>query len=136
VGRHIPQARSDPQSGFHTPLSFGPPLFWHYRPFRCRNNSDFLRFLSESSAMIDAQAALRLPLVHHLVQHRMLYLAPWMSRKVPAADGDLEGPTGPDLHRELAQAGAHAAGKPDRDLTQFSTEVPGIQLLMQRGQAV
>jgi hypothetical protein len=94
------------------------------------------RFLSEGSAVIDAQAALRLPLVHHLVQHRVLDLAPWMSCKVPAADRDLERPTGPDLHRELAQPGAHPAGKPDRDLTQSSTEVPGIQLLMQRGQPV
>jgi hypothetical protein len=39
--------------------------------------------------MIDPQAALRLPLVHHLVQHRVLDLGPRMSGQVPATDRDL-----------------------------------------------
>jgi hypothetical protein len=58
--------------------------------------------------MIDPEAAFRLPLVHHLMQHGVLDLGPRMSCQVPAANGDLQRPAGPDLHRQLTQPGAHA----------------------------
>ena len=86
--------------------------------------------------MIDPEPTLRLPLVHHLVQHRVLDLGPRVSGEVPAADRDLQRLAGANLHCQLTQPGAHAAGQPDRDLAQCSAEMLGIQLMMKSCQPV
>ncbi len=66
--------------------------------------------------MIDLKPGFGLPLVYHLMQQGVLDLGPGVPRDVTPADGNAEGAAGPDLHRELAQPGAHAAREPDRDL--------------------
>jgi hypothetical protein len=86
--------------------------------------------------VIYAQSALRLPLVHHLVQQRVLDLGPGMTSEMPATDSDLQRPARPNLNRQLTQPGPHAAGQTDGDLTERSTEMPGIQLMMERDQLV
>jgi hypothetical protein len=62
-----------------------------YRPFRSWDDTYLSRFQAERSAMIDPKPGLGLPLVNHLVQHRVLDLGPGMSCDVPAADGDFQG---------------------------------------------
>ena len=104
-----------------------------YRPLRSRYHTDLPRLLAKRSAVIDPEPTLRLPLVHHLVQHCMLDLGPRMSSQVPATDRDLERLAGPDLHCQLTQPGAHAAGQSNRNLAQCSTEVLGIELMMKTG---
>jgi len=86
--------------------------------------------------MIDPKPGFGLPLVHHLVQHGMLDLGPCVPRDVTPADGDIEWAAGPDLNRELTQAGAHAAGEPDRDLAQGPAEVLRVQSLVKAGEPV
>ena len=86
--------------------------------------------------MVDPKVGFRLPLMHHLVQHRVLDLAPGMTSQVSATDGDLERFAGPNVHGELAQAGTHPAGEPNRDLAQNAVEVAGVQLPVQCGQLV
>jgi hypothetical protein len=81
--------------------------------------------------VVDPESALRLPLVYHLVQHRVLDLGPRVTSEVPAADRDLQRLAGSDLHRQLTEPGAHAAGQPDRNFAQRSTKMLGIQLLME-----
>jgi hypothetical protein len=39
------------------------------------------------------------------------------------AQGELDRPAGPDIHRELTQPEAHSAGEPDRNLSQRPAEV-------------
>ena len=80
--------------------------------------------------MIDSEPVLGLPLVHHLVEHRVLDLGPRVPSEVPAADRDLQWLPGPDFHGQLAQPGAHAAGQPDRNFPECSPEVLGIQPMM------
>jgi hypothetical protein len=78
--------------------------------------------------MIDRQSRFRLPLMHHLVQHGVLDLGPWVPSDVPPAYAQLERPAGADVHRELPQPGTHAARKPDPDLLEGTVEVPGVEL--------
>jgi hypothetical protein len=40
--------------------------------------------------MVDGLAGFRLPLMHHLVEHRMSHLRPVVPGDVPPADPDLE----------------------------------------------
>jgi hypothetical protein len=72
--------------------------------------------------------------MHHLVQQRVLDLGPTVPGDVPAAQGELHRPAGPNVHRELAQPAAHAAGEPDRDLSQCTTEMLRVQLPVPRFQ--
>jgi hypothetical protein len=97
-----------------------------HRPLRSRDHPHLPCLPAECSAVIDAKAALRLPLVHHFVQHRVLDLGPGMPGQVPPADCDLQRLAGPNLNRQLTQPGPHAAGQPDWDLPQRSSEVFGI----------
>ena len=53
--------------------------------------------------MIHRQAGLRLPLVHHLVQQRVLHLGPRVPRDVATADRDLDRLPGAEVHAELAE---------------------------------
>ncbi len=85
--------------------------------------------------MIDLKPGLRLPLVDHLMQQRVLNLAPRVPRDVAAADGNTEWTSGSDLHRELTEAGAHAARYPDRNLPQRPTEVLEVELPVQAHQS-
>jgi len=80
--------------------------------------------------MIDSDPDLGLPLMYHLMEHGVFDLGPWVSCQVTAADRDLQRLSGPDVHGQLSQAGAHSAGKPDRDLAQRSAEVPDVQLVV------
>jgi len=86
--------------------------------------------------MIDPESGLGLPLVHHLMEHGVLDLRPGMVSKVTPADSDLHWRPGPDAHRQLTETGAHPAGKPDRNLAQRPTEVPSVQILVKRDEAV
>ena len=64
--------------------------------------------------MIHGQTGLRLPLVHHLVEERVLDFGPRMPCDVASADGDLDRLPGPDVHAQLTEPAAHPAGEPDR----------------------
>jgi len=86
--------------------------------------------------MIHSKSGLGLPLVYHLVQQGVLDLGPCVPRDVTPADGDIEWAAGPDLNRELTQAGTHAAGEPDRDLAQGPAEVLRVQSLVKAGEPV
>jgi hypothetical protein len=73
----------------------------------------------------------RLPLVHHLVEHGVLHFGPGMAQHVAPADRDLARPAAPDIHHDLTEAGAHPAGQSDRDHPQGSSEMVGIESLVQ-----
>ncbi len=86
--------------------------------------------------MIDSKPGFGLPLVYHLMQQGVLDLGPCVPRDVTPADGNVECAAGPDLHRELAEAGAHAAREPDRDLAQGPAKVLSVQPLVKTGEPV
>ena len=86
--------------------------------------------------MIDRQSTLRLPLMDHLVQHRVLDFRPRMAVDVAPAERNLRCLSGFTVDRKLAEAALHSAGKPDGNGGQPTTEVPAIQLVMERFQAV
>ncbi len=86
--------------------------------------------------MIDSKPGFGLPLVYHLMQQGVLDLGPCVPRDVTPADGNIECAAGPDLHRELPQAGAHAAREPDRDLAQGPAKVLSVQPLVKTGEPV
>ena len=77
--------------------------------------------------MIDGEPVLGLPLVYHLVQQRVLHFGPRMSGYVAAADRDLEWAAGPQVHRQLAEPGAHASREAYRSLAQGTTEVSLVE---------
>jgi hypothetical protein len=77
------------------------------------------------------QARFRLPLVHHLVQHRVLDLSPRMPIEVSPAQSDLCSAARLRVHRKLSQTALHTIGDPNRDLWQRTTEVPLVELPMQ-----
>jgi hypothetical protein len=80
--------------------------------------------------MIDRQPCLCLPLMHHLVQHRMLYLGPGMPVDMSPADHNLVGLAGLEVDGELTQAALHSVRDPDRYLAQGAGKVSGVQLSM------
>jgi hypothetical protein len=82
--------------------------------------------------MIDWQPGFRLPLVHHLVQQRVLDFCPTMPSDMLSAERELDRPTGPDIHGELSQPAAHPAGEPDRDLPQGRAEIFLVEPAMNR----
>jgi hypothetical protein len=83
--------------------------------------------------MIDSKPGLSLPLVHHLVQQRVLDFCPTVPGDMLPAQGKLHRPAGPDIHGELPQAAAHSPGEPNRDLPQRPPEMllvePAMELL-------
>src|SRR5947207_13238628 len=97
------------------PIRRPRPIVGSDFPPRLRLDPHLARLAPEAGAVVHRQTTLRLPLVHHLVQHGVLDLGPRMAENVAAADGDLGGPAGPEIHRQLAQPGAHPAGPPDGD---------------------
>jgi hypothetical protein len=86
--------------------------------------------------MIDPEPGLRLPLVHHFMEHGVLDLWPRMSSQVTSADRNLQRPPGPDLHRQLTQPGPHPARKADRNLAESSPEMLRVQPLVKLGEPV
>lgn len=86
--------------------------------------------------MVDTEPRLGLPLMHHLVEHGVLDLGPWMTNQVPPADGDLQWPPRPDVYRHLAQPGTHPGRKPDGNLPQRSAEMSLVQAAVQSLQPV
>jgi hypothetical protein len=82
--------------------------------------------------VIDSQPPLRLPLVHHLVQQRVLDLSPRVPGDVPPAEADLCRTTGLEVHRELAQTALHPTREPDRNFSEGSAEVLTVELAMER----
>ena len=86
--------------------------------------------------MVNTQSGFRLPLMHHLVQHRLLDLGPGMPGEMPPAQPDLERIAGLQIDGELPQAGAHPAGQPNGNLAQRSAEVPRVKIAMQGLQPV
>lgn len=82
--------------------------------------------------MIHRETALCLPLMHHLVQHRMLHLGPRMTVDMAAAQRDLRCSRGPAVQRELPQSSFHATRQSDRKLRQTAAEVlqvePAVEL--------
>ncbi len=59
--------------------------------------------------MVDTRTGFRLPLVHHLVQHGVLYLGPGVAGEMAAAQPDFERTSGLDIHRELSKSAPHPA---------------------------
>jgi hypothetical protein len=86
--------------------------------------------------MVHLEPRLGLPLMHHLVEHRVLDFGPGVTRKVPAAHGDLERAAGAELHAYFAQPAPHPAGDADRYLAERAAEVLGVETLMELGQTV
>ena len=105
-------------------------------PFRSREDTDLPRLVAERRAVIHRDAGLRLPLMHHLVQQRVLHLGPAMAGDVATTDGDLDRPPGPDLHAQLAEPRPHPAGEPERQAPQRSAEVLAVEPLVGLAQAV
>src|SRR6185503_10551279 len=66
-------------------------------------DSDGTRLGSERGTVIDGEAALILPLVHHLVQQRLERLRPAVASQMPPADGDLGRVAGPGRGGVVAQ---------------------------------
>jgi hypothetical protein len=80
--------------------------------------------------MVDRKTGLRLPLMHHLVQNRVLDFRPRVAKDMTPADGDLGGPTGCEVYRQLSEPGAHPAGDPDGDGAEAAAEMLPVQPLM------
>jgi hypothetical protein len=59
-----------------------------------------------------------------------------MSGQVAPAQPNLDRTSGPDVHCQLAQPGAHMGREPDLDLTQRSTEMLLVELPVQGLQPV
>ena len=78
--------------------------------------------------MINRESALRLPLVHHLVEHCVLHLGPRMPVYVPPTQGDLAGLSGPAVDRELAQPALHSARQSYGYFGEQATEMTVVQL--------
>jgi hypothetical protein len=74
--------------------------------------------------------------VDHLVQHGVLDLGPRMAEDVAAADGDLGGTAGPEVHGELTQPGPHPAGQPDRNGAKQRAEMLPVEPLVDRGEVL
>lgn len=94
------------------------------------------RFVTKRRAVIYGDAGLRLPLMHHLVQQRVLHLGPGVARDVATADGDLQRPPGSDIHAQLTEPSPHPAGEPDRQTPEGSPEVLGVEAVVGPAQAV
>jgi hypothetical protein len=65
--------------------------------------------------------------MNHLVQQRMLDLGPGMSGYVAAADRDLDGVTGSEVHAQLAESDPHPSGEPDGQAPQAACEVLQVE---------
>ena len=113
------------------PIALSP-----YRPFRphfpprLRLDPDLSCLQSKAATMVDRKTGLRLPLMHHLVQNRVLDFRPRVAQDMTPADGDLGGPTGAEVYRQLSEPGAHPAGDPDRDGAEAAAEMLPVQPLM------
>jgi hypothetical protein len=86
--------------------------------------------------MIDREAALCLPLVHHLVQHRVLHLAPRVPRHVTPTQGDLQRVSVPEVDAQFAKPTPHPSRKADGDLAQHSAKVLGVEPVVELTQAM
>jgi hypothetical protein len=105
-------------------------------PLGHRQDADFSRFPSKRSTMIYRHAGLRLPLVHHLVEHRVLDLSPWMACDVPPAQGYFRRLTSAVVDRELTKTPFHPVRDPNRDRRKGVPEVLPIERAMQLLQPV
>lgn len=86
--------------------------------------------------MIHLEPRLGLPLMHHLVEHRVLDFGPGVPREVPPAHGDLEGLAGAEIHTHLAEPAPHPAGDADGYLAEGAAEVLGVEALVELSQTV
>jgi hypothetical protein len=86
--------------------------------------------------MIDRQTGLRLPLVHHLVQHGVLHLGPRVPGHVPPAQGDLERVPVPEIDAELPQAAPHPPRKANGYIAQDAAEVRRVEPVMKLAQTM
>ena len=89
------------------------------------------RPLAKRRAVIHTQARLRLPLMDHLVQHRMLHFRPGMAGEMAAADGDLDRPSGSEIHAQLAEPSAHSLGDPEWKHAEGAAEVLVVESLVE-----
>ncbi len=80
---------------------FGGTINGLHRPLGLRQHANVPRLPPERRSMIHSEPRLRLPLVHHLVQHRVLHFGPWMAIDVPSAEPDLIRLAGLEVYREL-----------------------------------
>lgn len=80
----------------------------------------------ELAPVVDELAVLRLPLVNHLMQQRVLDLGPPVTPNVPPADGDLAG-RATAARGELTETLAHAARKPECDRAEGAIEVAVVE---------
>jgi hypothetical protein len=86
--------------------------------------------------VIYSQSTLGLPLVHHLVQHGVLDLGPWVPGDVTSTQCDVDWPAGLDVDRELAQPSLHPRREPNLDLAEGTAEVMHVQVLVKAGEPV
>jgi len=99
-------------------------------------DTDRTRFFPELGPVIQRQTGLHLPLVDHLVKHRMLHLGPRFVADMGPADGNRDGLTGADVHAVFPQPGFHSSRKPKRNFLKLAVEVLLVELLMNPGQLV
>src|SRR5438093_5388393 len=85
-----------------------------HSPLCARKYPDHPRPRAKVWAMIHPQPGLRLPLMDHLVEHRVLDFQPRMPEEMAPADRDLDRSLGPEIHAQLAQAGSHSPRDPQR----------------------
>lgn len=94
--------------------------------FRPRTNADLARLASEFGTMIQGGPALRLPLVHHLVQQSLDRGAPSVAPNVAAADRDLGGRL-PVCRRIVTQPTLHAPRDAHDDRRERVAKMGGVQ---------
>src|SRR3954464_5994842 len=94
-----------------------------------RKHPHFARLGTKCWTVVDLQARLSLPLVHHLVQQCVLDLAPVMPPDVSPTHTDFFGL--PVLvHHQLTETALHPAGKPNGYLTKGTTEMKEVKSAM------
>src|SRR5687768_1861842 len=86
------------------------------------NDSDRARLAPEIATVIDGEAALVLPLVHHLVQQRVHSLVPTVATDVPPADHDLGTAALLAAKYVVAEPALHSPRHPDRNRCELAGE--------------
>ena len=114
-------------------LTVRPP----HLPSRLRLDPDLARLSPEAAAVVHRQPAS--PPATGAPSRAARCARPrtsgWRS-DVAAADGDLGRPAGAEIHRQLAEPGAHPARQPDRDGAERAAEVLDVEPLVERREAL
>ena len=93
-----------------------------------RRNSNCARFPSKLPAVIDLQASLILPLMHHLMQQSMDRFIPPIAADVSAADHDLRLMPCLSAPGVVTKSRLHAARDSNRNSRELTPELHRIQI--------